>query len=215
VPGAELSATIPLPLVGNVPVGLVVEPSPGETEAERLDVELLVRRRFPDKWFSLFFGPRYASWQETTTGDVGYTVTLNNTVVDQQSGHLVIDLDTDFYAFEFGLGTVAEMATNGRHYLFSNFIFAAAYTKWEGTARATEGALPDPALLGVLGLPTEDTSGEQFDQSLDANLGYQYGGDRFGVSARYRVFVLATKNATDQTQFTTLHGPEIGLSITL
>jgi hypothetical protein len=214
VPGSTLNDSISVGVI-NIPVDFVVDPSIGTAESERLDVELLIRRRFPDKWFSLFFGPRYASFKETTAGTVGYKLTAAGTAVREESADLVIELESDFYGLELGLGTVAEITTDGRHSLFSNFIAAAAYTEWKATGRAMQGALPDLSLLELLGMPTEDTSGENFDQSLDTNLGYQYGGDRFGLSVRYRIFVLITKNATEQTQFTTLHGPEFGLTITM
>ena len=52
---------------------------------------------------------------------------------------------------------------------------------------------------------------ERRREALDANLGYQYSGARLGLNLRYRVFMLSEENALEQTQFTTLHGPEVGL----
>ncbi|MBU1701919.1 MAG: hypothetical protein KJ970_07275 [Candidatus Eisenbacteria bacterium] len=214
IPGSAYESSVFIPLVGTVPVSLAFPDVQGTTKAERMDFEFLICRTFPGKWFSLFFGPRYASWSETSAGQVGYTLAINNSVAQDATADLILDLDSEFFGFEFGMGVVGEMTDSGRHRLFSNFIFGAAYTEWESTGRIEQGIIPPLTFLEFLGLPEPKLSGEHFNTSLDANLGYQYSGDRLGFSARYRVFVLVEENVFEQTQFTTLHGPELGLSYT-
>jgi hypothetical protein len=200
-----------------VPASIVTTAAEGAADAERIDIEFLVRRLFPDKWFSLFFGPRFASWKETTTGTVGYDLLVGPIpplvpeLSQQATYDVAIDLDTELYGFEVGLGTVAEMSESGRHVLFSNFIFALAYTEWEATSVVRQDGVEDPSLSQFLGIPGGKLSGDHLSNSLDANLGYQYSGDRIGLNLRYRVFMLSEENALEQTQFTTLHGPEVGL----
>ncbi len=204
---------------GPVPANFYTSPASGKAEVERFDLELLVRRLFPDKWFSLFFGPRIATWKETTAGKAGYNLLvgpippLNITVSQEGNYDIAIDLDSNLYAFELGLGTVAEMSESGRHLLFSNFIFGLAYTDWKAHSQVYQNGVLDPSLSDLVGIPGGQLAGHHMGGTLDANMGYQYSGSHLGINIRYRIFMISEENALEQTQFTTLHGPEVGLVI--
>ncbi len=86
----------------------------GTTEAERIDVELLLRYNFPGKKFSIFGGGRYVDFSE-----------------DSSAGTFQAEDDSTLFLLEIGMGMVAEMSDNGRHRLFSNFTAAAAFSEYE------------------------------------------------------------------------------------
>lgn len=217
VPGNALNASI-----AGIPFSLSSELSQASTEADRLDIEFLIRRIFPDKWFSLFFGPRYAHWKETTSGTVGYTLTVGpiptllgdiGPFSDEQSAKFALDLESDFYAFELGIGTVAEMSESGAHRLFTNFVVSAAYQSWEATPNLFDYQIALETVADFIGLPEAKISGDHIGTSIDTNVGYQYSGERLALDLRYRLFMVVEQNYLEQTQFTTLHGPELGISV--
>jgi hypothetical protein len=213
VPGSALNTSI-----GPVPYSFNSELAQASTEAERLDIEFLIRRIFPGKWFSIYFGPRYASWKETTSATVGYSITVGPYLgfgpwTESESADFAVDLESKFYALELGIGTVAEMSEDGAHRLFTNFVVAGAYTTWEATPNAMALQVSAETFLDFLGLPTIQIDGNNINTSIDTNLGYQYSGERLALDLRYRLFMVAEQNYVEQTQFTTLHGPELGISI--
>ena len=92
--------------------------------------------------------------------------------------------------------------------MFSNMTFGLGYTRWKSSGRVlVNGELQPNATEFV------NRSGSSVNLAIDGNFGYQWIGERVTFQFRYRVFVLVQENALKQTQFTTLHGPEVGVSV--
>jgi hypothetical protein len=87
---------------------------PGDTDAERVDVELLVRYNFPGKNFSVFAGPRFVSFYQ-----------------EDLAGSFFAETDTTVLVLELGVGTVTDMTDDGRHRLFGNFTLGAGFIDYD------------------------------------------------------------------------------------
>jgi hypothetical protein len=87
---------------------------PGETEAERVDVELLVRYNFPGKNFSIFAGPRFVGFDKK-----------------DMAGSFFANTDTTVTLAEIGIGNVTNITDDGRHRFFGNFTFGVAFANYD------------------------------------------------------------------------------------
>jgi hypothetical protein len=212
IPGGSLVTT-----VEGIPFQMSSTASIGESKGKRTDIEFLVRRTFPDKWFSMFIGFRYVTWRETTTARLGYAITvgpiLGQTISDEQNADLETDLESNYYGIEFGFGTVAPIGGNGRHSLTSDFAIAVAKTNWEASLKLSNNLVSVTTFLDILGVPDTSLSGDHISTALDLAGGYQYKSNRFMSSIRYRLMVLYEENALKITQLTAISGPEVVVSI--
>lgn len=86
----------------------------GESTMKRFDLELLIRRNFPGKGLSLFFGPRFIGFEES------------NVAASFQA-----ETTTDMVIVEFGLGSVTDITENGQHRVFANFVPGIANVSWD------------------------------------------------------------------------------------
>lgn len=87
---------------------------PGETQAERADIEFLVRYNFPGKNFSIFAGPRFVGFYK-----------------EDMAGSFWAETDTTVWVAELGIGTVTNITDDGRHRFFGNFTLGAASMEYD------------------------------------------------------------------------------------
>ncbi|MGD2271857.1 MAG: hypothetical protein PVI06_15755 [Desulfobacterales bacterium] len=88
--------------------------SRGDSEAERVDVEFLVRYNYPGKNFSVFVGPRFVNFYQ-----------------EDAAGALFAETDTSVWVLELGIGTVTNITDDGRHRFFGNFTLGAAFVDYD------------------------------------------------------------------------------------
>lgn len=174
----------------------------GTVEAERLDLEFLIRHRYPDSSAYVVAGVRYILFTEEFTVDspglsgagagCGATPCFNAGKVEEA--------ETEFILGELGAGFAARISKSGRHSAFANVVLGL------GSFETTEELFNGTAACGV------SCTGKTTDDGLaflaDANVGYQYAFTRSAsLSVRWRV--IAVHNGGEESNLSVVHGPEI------
>jgi len=127
---------------------------PGVTEAERVDVELLVRYNFPGKNFSIFAGPRFVSFDKK-----------------DMAGSFFANTDTTVMLAELGIGNVINITDDGRHRFFGNFTFGVGFFDYDyddSTGWTEYGSDTYPAI--------DFNFGYQYSMGLSSSFSLRYRG---------------------------------------
>jgi hypothetical protein len=163
----------------------------GTAEAERLDIEFLVRRNFPNRTFSFFYGARFIEFDDTNTIMCSSCFFAPFYKAEATSNVLVA---------EVGVGGVSDITEDSRHRLFGYVTLGYAYSDWEW--EAIEGGTPF----------TEDGTGT--DLAWDLNFGYQWHiSPKISFSGRLRGFFIPEKNDEGLEKLTSILGPDFALTI--
>jgi len=110
-----------------------------------------------------------------------------------------VDHTSEIWAIEAGVGTFGNLTDSGRHRFFGNFTLGVAFEAYESKTNN------DNIFDGK-----EDSTGV----SIDVNLGYEYLlADWVNLNLRYRTFVIFTEDDFEQSDLTTIHGPELGVAL--
>jgi hypothetical protein len=124
----------------------------GDSDSDRLDIELLFRYNVPDVNVFLFGGGRYIKWEET----------------DKALGEKN-ELDSTSWAIEAGAGAWADLSEDGRHRLFGNLILGLLFSDWDWDSTYFEDESGDETELSF------DTNfGYQFNISDNVGLSARY-----------------------------------------
>lgn len=160
---------------------------PAELEADRTDVELLVRYAIPEMNSSLYFGYRYVTFDQT---------------LKVPSFSFSADTDSNLHAIELGLGTTANITESGRHRIFGNFTFGLTFSDWD--YKDTDGF----SSSGNDTSPMIDfNAGYQYSVSEHFS---------FSIRYRLFAYMQDTEFKDDvfQDKLVAIHGPELGLTWT-
>jgi len=159
-------------------------------DADRLDIEFLIRKRLSNANASVFFGARSIFFTEEER---------TNDFVFGASGTGFIETDFMIIGAELGFSGSVPLTDNGRHALFLNGI---GFLAWEDSEVQNRTTSLNP-----------DDDG--FTPAIDLNLGYQYVfGKQVSAHVRYRAFVFYDSGVgIPDDEFGVIHGPEIGVSI--
>ena len=170
----------------------------GQSEAERDDIELLIRYNFPDKLLSIYYGVRFVDFNTTSAISTcpssldpicGFWFPLNKSVTD-----------SELWVVEIGVGGVTDITEDSSHRLFAYFTLGAGFSDFD--------------FVQIEGPATFIESGSSTDLVYDINFGYQWHiSSNISFNARYRGFIIADEDDNGHTRLNTIHGPDVGLTI--
>lgn len=110
-----------------------------------------------------------------------------------------VDTTSKIWIVEAGIGAFGDITESGRHRFFGNLTLGLAFDTFESK---TDRDL------------SFDGKEDQTTGTVDVNLGYQYLiADWVSFNFRYRMFTIFTEDDFEQSDLTTIHGPELGLAL--
>lgn len=186
----------------------------GKLDAERYDVELLVRWRPRDRPIYVFTGLRYYRLEYVLESDRTVRIPQFDTIpppLDQTLNPLP---DTRFtnnlVLWQIGGGFYIPISDDAQHRLIAGGQVGIGYNRFtvERDEEPFFANLPDPTVYARV-----DEAKDEFAVGWDVNFGYQWQFHRkFNLVTRYRAFGKTSATEDSKTLgFIVSHGPEIGV----
>lgn len=160
-----------------------------DLDAERYDVEALLRYQLSRLPIYVFLGGRFVRFEQEIDGDGAVL------------GHVSIDSDSDLWILKGGVGAASALDERGKHRLFANAAVGVGFSDIETDVRIDAGSI------------RTSQSADDEVPTLDINAGYQHSFNSWlAFEFRYRSNWVFRDDEFDQLSTNFAHGPELSFS---